>query len=38
MTAREFFPEGALTLEQWQRRPVYDRAFERFAYLLHEQL
>jgi cardiolipin synthase A/B len=27
-----------LKLEQWRRRPVYDRAFERFAYLLHEQL
>jgi cardiolipin synthase A/B len=27
-----------LKLEQWQRRPVFDRAFERFAYLLHEQL
>jgi cardiolipin synthase len=27
-----------LELEQWRRRPIYDRAFERFAYLLHEQL
>jgi cardiolipin synthase A/B len=27
-----------LTLEQWRRRPVYDRAYERFAYMLHEQL
>jgi cardiolipin synthase len=27
-----------LTLEQWRRRPVFDRAYERFAYLLHEQL
>jgi cardiolipin synthase len=27
-----------LTLERWQRRPVYDRVYERFAYLLHEQL
>jgi cardiolipin synthase A/B len=27
-----------LELEQWRRRPVYDRAYERFAYLLHEQL
>ena len=27
-----------LKLEQWRRRPVYDRAYERFAYLLHEQL
>lgn len=25
-------------LEQWRRRPVLDRAYERFAYLLHEQL
>jgi cardiolipin synthase len=27
-----------LELEQWRRRPVYDRVYERFAYLLHEQL
>ena len=27
-----------LKLEQWRRRPVYDRAYERFAYMLHEQL
>jgi cardiolipin synthase len=27
-----------LTLEKWRRRPLYDRAYERFAYLLHEQL
>jgi cardiolipin synthase A/B len=27
-----------LKLEEWQRRPVFDRAYERFAYLLHEQL
>jgi cardiolipin synthase len=27
-----------LTLEEWQRRPLWDRAYERFAYLLHEQL
>jgi cardiolipin synthase len=27
-----------LKLEEWQRRPVFDRAFERFAYLVHEQL
>jgi cardiolipin synthase len=27
-----------LKLEQWRRRPVYDRVYERFAYLLHEQL
>jgi len=27
-----------LTLEEWQRRPMYDRAYERFAYMLHEQL
>lgn len=27
-----------LTLEQWCRRPFYDRAYERFAYMLHEQL
>jgi cardiolipin synthase len=27
-----------LKLEQWRRRPVFDRAYERFAYLLHEQL
>ncbi len=27
-----------LKLEQWRRRPVLDRAYERFAYLLHEQL
>jgi cardiolipin synthase len=27
-----------LELEQWRRRPVYDRAYERFAYLLHDQL
>jgi cardiolipin synthase len=27
-----------LELQQWRRRPVFDRAYERFAYLLHEQL
>jgi cardiolipin synthase len=27
-----------LELEQWRRRPFYDRVYERFAYLLHEQL
>lgn len=27
-----------LDLAQWRRRPVYDRAYERFAYLLHDQL
>jgi cardiolipin synthase len=27
-----------LKLEQWRRRPVLARAYERFAYLLHEQL
>jgi len=27
-----------LRLEEWRRRPVFDRAYERFAYLLHEQL
>ena len=27
-----------LELEQWRRRPVLDRAFERCAYLVHEQL
>jgi cardiolipin synthase len=27
-----------LELEEWEKRPVYDRAYERFAYLLHEQL
>jgi cardiolipin synthase len=27
-----------LKLEEWRRRPVLDRAYERFAYLLHEQL
>jgi cardiolipin synthase len=27
-----------LTLERWRRRPIYDRVYERFAYLLHEQL
>jgi cardiolipin synthase len=27
-----------LTLERWRRRPAYSRAYERFAYLLHEQL
>jgi cardiolipin synthase len=27
-----------LELEQWRRRPLFDRAFERFAYLLHDQL
>jgi cardiolipin synthase len=27
-----------LKLEQWRRRPLFDRAYERFAYLLHEQL
>jgi cardiolipin synthase len=27
-----------LKLEQWRRRPMFARAYERFAYLLHEQL
>jgi cardiolipin synthase len=27
-----------LTLEEWRRRPAFERAYERFAYLLHEQL
>lgn len=27
-----------LELEDWRRRPLYARAYERFAYLLHEQL
>jgi cardiolipin synthase len=27
-----------LELEQWRRRPLFARAYERFAYLLHEQL
>ncbi|MEP7243839.1 MAG: phospholipase D-like domain-containing protein [Gammaproteobacteria bacterium] len=27
-----------LKLDQWRRRPLYDRAFDRFAYLLHDQL
>jgi cardiolipin synthase len=27
-----------LTPEEWRRRPMFDRAYERFAYLLHEQL
>jgi len=27
-----------LELEEWRRRPLWDRAYERFAYLLHEQL
>jgi cardiolipin synthase len=27
-----------LDLSQWRRRPVYQRALEQFAYLLHEQL
>jgi cardiolipin synthase A/B len=27
-----------LKLEEWRRRPIFDRAYERFAYLLHEQL
>lgn len=27
-----------LNLEEWQQRPVFDRVFERFAYLVHEQL
>jgi cardiolipin synthase len=27
-----------LELETWRRRPLWDRAYERFAYLLHEQL
>jgi cardiolipin synthase len=27
-----------LKLEEWRRRPAFDRAYERFAYLLHEQL
>jgi cardiolipin synthase len=27
-----------LMLDEWRRRPAFDRAYERFAYLLHEQL
>jgi cardiolipin synthase len=27
-----------LKLEQWRRRPMFARAYDRFAYLLHEQL
>ena len=27
-----------LKLEQWRRRPALARAYDRFAYLLHEQL
>jgi cardiolipin synthase len=27
-----------LKLDEWRRRPVYLRAFDRFAYLLHDQL
>jgi cardiolipin synthase len=27
-----------LKLEEWEKRPVTARAYERFAYLLHEQL
>jgi cardiolipin synthase len=27
-----------LTLGQWRKRPFYDRLFDRFAYLLHDQL
>jgi cardiolipin synthase len=27
-----------LRLEEWRRRPLFDRAFERVAYLVHEQL
>jgi cardiolipin synthase len=27
-----------IKLERWRQRPAYARAFERFAYLLHEQL
>jgi cardiolipin synthase len=27
-----------LRLEDWKRRPVLDRVYEQFAYLLHEQL
>jgi cardiolipin synthase A/B len=27
-----------LKLEQWRRRPVYDRLFDSFAYMLHDQL
>lgn len=27
-----------LKLEEWRRRPLFDRAFERVAYLVHEQL
>jgi cardiolipin synthase len=27
-----------LELASWRRRPLHDRAYERFAYLLHEQL
>jgi cardiolipin synthase len=27
-----------LKLEEWGRRPVWDRIFDRFAYLLHDQL
>jgi len=27
-----------LRLETWRRRPAWDRAFDSFAYLLHDQL
>ena len=27
-----------LKLEEWRRRPVYLRVFDRLAYLLHDQL
>jgi cardiolipin synthase len=27
-----------LKLEEWRRRPVYLRVFDRFAYMLHDQL
>ncbi len=27
-----------IKLQEWRRRPVFERAYERFAYLLHEQL
>jgi cardiolipin synthase A/B len=27
-----------LRLQEWRRRPLYDRAFDRLAYLVHDQL
>jgi cardiolipin synthase len=27
-----------LRLHEWRRRPLYDRAFDRLAYLVHDQL